>query len=78
MKKWIKIAENKYVAEGKIGKDYVCENAHEISLIHNYNGSSLESFGGVKEWPVVKIEISFQEGKESEAINYLNKIMNLL
>lgn len=50
----------------------------EISLRHHYNGSGPKAFGGARQWPVVKLELAFNEGEHAKAEKWFNQLSRFL
>lgn len=63
---------------GKIGRGANYSNAHAIELSYQYNGSGPSAFGGAEKWPVVKLEISFQEGEEAKRAAFVRRLVGFL
>jgi hypothetical protein len=73
-----KNTEIRYVAAGYEGRGILFENAHKIEVGHHYNGSGDDVFGGAEKWPVISLELSFQEGEEKKAVEFAKKLMLFL
>lgn len=64
--------------QGKSANNCVFENAHEIERHYHYNGSGRDSFGGAKQWPALKVHISFCVGEEKKRDALAKKIKALI
>lgn len=54
------------------------DNAHQLELHYNFNGSGPKAFGGAKEWPVVTAKVVFQTGEEDMRDEFAEKLASFI
>ncbi len=64
-----------YSKHGMLGRGCSYANAHTVKTAYHFNGSSNDAFGGAEQWPVVSMEITFEEGEEEKALKFAKKLM---
>lgn len=68
----------KWFRNGRMGKNYRIDNAHEILFSEHVNGSGEQSFNGSTRWPHLEIHINFCEGEESLRYDVAQEIAKLI
>jgi hypothetical protein len=63
---------------GKYARSYVGEDVHSVEVHWHFNGSGKDAFGGCDKWPVVSIEVPFEEGKESLADEFAARMRDFI
>lgn len=72
--------------KGKIGQNAKSDNAYTIKRHYQYSGCSddftfsdgTKPFGGSKQWPVITLRLSFQEGEETQRDKIAEKLKQFI
>lgn len=57
-------------APKKVANGTLCDNGVELVTCYAFNGSGPKAFGGAVKWPVIKLRVAFEEGKEEDRAHF--------
>ncbi len=70
----VSINQKQYKLKGLIGNNCKVDTACTMRLHNMINGSGTHAFSGARQWPSIRLHISFQKGQEKDR-NKLAKIL---
>lgn len=75
---WEKKDDRTETLAGKVGNEKQIDNAATIEILQAINGSGAKSFGGAKQWPKLRLEVSFQQGEEDKRDQLIKELKQVV